>query len=183
MYKKLGLAFVAAVGMSLLTVADASAISLGSASRQHNSTARSNAPLQFQLFCLQNPADCRSSGPAKISYTSKVRKLLTQVNSQVNRQIKPRREKTDVWQISTREGDCDDYVMTKRHKLMAAGIPSSALRIAVVKTKKGAGHAVLVVKTSAGELVLDNLRKNIVSRQASGYRYVTVSSANPMRWN
>lgn len=173
----------AVIGLNLMTVADANALSLGSASRQHKSTAMSTAPLQFQIFCLQNPDECRKSGPNKVSYTPKVKRLLSRINTQVNRQIRPRNEKTDVWQIAAREGDCDDYVMTKRHKLMKAGIPSSALRIAVVKTKWGEGHAVLVVKTSAGDLVLDNIRKTIVSRRASGYRYISMSTANPMQWH
>ena len=51
----------------------------------------------------------------------------------------------------------------------------------MVRTQRGEGHAILLVKTSAGEFALDNLRKTIVQRSETGYRYVSVASANPMR--
>lgn len=169
-------------GMSAMTATDANALSIGSMSRQQKTAVNTSAPLQFQIFCLQNPNECKTSRSKSVSYTPKVNRLLSRINAQVNRQIKPRNEQVDVWQISAKEGDCDDYVMTKRHRLIQAGIPASALRVAVVKTRQGEGHAVLIVKTNVGDLILDNLRKNIVARKASGYRYIKISTANPLRW-
>jgi predicted transglutaminase-like cysteine proteinase len=107
---------------------------------------------------------------------------LQSVNSSVNRSIRPRRDRLDTWSATARRGDCDDYVMTKRRSLMRAGVPASALRIAIVRTRRGEGHAILIVKTSAGELVLDNLRSGIVRRNETGYRFVSVSTADPLRW-
>ena len=178
MLKKLILSLAAFACISLLAV-DANAISLNAASPRQDST----APQQFRTFCKKNPGECRSSNAQHIRYTPSTARLLSRINAQVNRQIRPRRDKVDVWQIATRAGDCDDYVMTKRHKLIRAGVPSSALRVAVVKTRRGEGHAVLVVKTSTGDLVLDNIRRTIVSRKASGYRYISMSTGNPLRWN
>ena len=57
-----------------------------------------------------------------------------------------------------------------------------ALRMAVVRTSKGEGHAVLVVKTSKGDLVLDNIKKTIVSRQQTDYRWIAIASQNPSAW-
>lgn len=183
MFKKTIIA-VAAIAAFGFAAGAASAAPLGSLARQHN--AKSLPPIQFQIFCIQNPAQCKAGGPSLVSYTPKIKNLITSVNSQVNRQIKPRNEKRDIWQVAygaNVEGDCDDYVMTKRHRLIRAGVPASALRIAMVRTKSGEGHAVLLVKTSSGEYVLDNIRKTIVKREQSGYRYVRVSGANPMSWN
>ncbi|TPP03698.1 transglutaminase-like cysteine peptidase [Rhizobium glycinendophyticum] len=143
----------------------------------------SPAPLQMQLFCLQNPQDCKASKSKLVSYTPRVQKLLHMVNASVNASIIPRNEKIDVWSINPRYGDCDDYVMTKRHRLIKAGIPASALRVAMVRTRWGEGHAVLLVKTDAGEYVLDNLKKTVVQRKRTAYSYVSVSGSNALAWN
>jgi predicted transglutaminase-like cysteine proteinase len=140
------------------------------------------APLQFQLYCLKNPSDCRKSKRSKVQFTASLQLTLQTVNSKVNRAIQPRRDVRDVWSASTRRGDCDDYVMTKRRRLMQAGLPASALRVAIVRTRRGEGHSILIVNTSAGELVLDNLRSGIVRSSETGYRFVSVSTADPLRW-
>lgn len=184
MFKSLAIAVAALVAASFITVENANAFSFTSGNKSFASRSTSSvAPLQFQIFCIRNPKECRNSGQKVVAAKKSVMSILTQVNSSVNRAIKPRREKTDTWSISSNYGDCDDYVMTKRHRLIKAGIPSSALRIAMVRTSWGEGHAVLLVKTTAGEFVLDNLRKTIVKRSQSGYNYINVQSGNARVWN
>ncbi|MET3614406.1 putative transglutaminase-like cysteine proteinase [Rhizobium aquaticum] len=193
MLKSFLIAFSAVASVTLSLVGEANAFGTASAARAMAPRPADMKPagpklghappLQFQIFCLQNPADCRRTRLTSIAYDERTRHLLAEINNQVNSQIKPRADKgRDVWTISSTFGDCDDYAITKRHKLIRAGLPASALRMAVVRTPKGEGHAVLVVKTSAGEFVLDNLRSMIVSRQESGYRYLTVASDDPHRW-
>jgi predicted transglutaminase-like cysteine proteinase len=41
------------------------------------------------------------------------------------------------WSIAPDIGDCNDYAVTKRHKLVARGLPSNALRLSVVRTASG----------------------------------------------
>jgi predicted transglutaminase-like cysteine proteinase len=41
---------------------------------------------------------------------------------------------------------------------------------------RGQQHAVLVVRTTAGDLVLDNLRNAIVGWDETGYRYEKIQS-------
>ncbi|HEY5409194.1 MAG TPA: transglutaminase-like cysteine peptidase, partial [Caulobacteraceae bacterium] len=71
--------------------------------------------------------------------------------------------KDDYWaepleeQAGPKRGDCEDYVLEKRRALLVRGIPAAALSIAVVRTRRGEGHAVLLVVTDRGELVLDSL--------------------------
>ena len=62
------------------------------------------------------------------------------------------------------------------------GLPASALRIAYTHTRRGEPHAVLVVKTSQGDYVLDNLTNSIKTLRASGYNIRSMSSPNPTRW-
>lgn len=171
MLRKMMLALVAAVTMAGAVAPEANAWNLGSRSRLGRAPL-ADAPLAFQLFCLQNPSECKPSRRQVVSYTPKVRALLVSVNNRVNRSIKPRHDKGDTWTVNPAYGDCDDYAMTKRHQLIRAGIPASALKIAVVRTRSGEGHAVLIVKTSAGEFALDNIRKSIVRRSQTGYRFL-----------
>lgn len=188
MLKKLVIAFAAIAAVTITSIAPANAIGLGSSrngaftKQFRKSESTIVAPIAFTKFCQSNPRECRASGASTVAYTSKLRGTLASVNSSVNRSISPRNERMDKWSINPRFGDCDDYVMTKRHRLIRAGVPSSALRIAVVRTPRGVSHAILIVKTSAGELALDNLRSSIVKRSQTGYRFEKVSTANPLQW-
>jgi predicted transglutaminase-like cysteine proteinase len=66
--------------------------------------------------------------------------------------------------------------------LINAGVPASSLRIAYVKTRKGLEHAILVVNTSRGKLVLDNLTGSIKPLSQTGYRIMAMQTANPKKW-
>ncbi len=144
--------------------------------------AASTPPLQFALFCMNNPADCKSGGKSRLTMTDALSSKLERVNKEVNRQIAFRSDRSDVWSANVTKGDCEDYVLTKRRRLMQLGVSPSALRIAVVRNSKGEGHAILVVKTDKGEMVLDNARDRIVQSRSTGYKWISMSSANPQKW-
>ena len=148
------------------------------------SAAGSKAPLGYQLMCLKTPSECKGGGSASVKATSDIMSQLTKVNSKVNRSIRPRNDSgADVWSAGARSGDCEDYVLAKRRALIKAGLPASSLRIAYVKTRRGEGHAILVVKTSKGDYVLDNLNTSVRPLSQSGYRIISQSGANPMKWS
>jgi len=142
------------------------------------------APLGFQLMCLKMPEQCRGGGKSTIAMTPDLMAALKTVNSGVNRAIRPRNDKgADVWTVNAKSGDCEDYVLTKRAKLVNMGVPPSALRIAYVKTRSGIGHAILVVKTNKGDYVLDNLTGSIKLLSQTGHRVVSMSGADPKKWS
>ena len=145
----------------------------------------SAGPMSFQMFCMINPTECQPGGASKISLTEDALRTMERVNARVNRSIRPKLDSAalQVWKINPGSGDCKSYAVSKRHELMRAGFPSSALRIAYVKTRAGQGHAVLVVKTNQGDLTLDNLTSEIVNFRQAGYRVVAMSGANPKRWS
>ncbi|WP_341486810.1 transglutaminase-like cysteine peptidase [Pararhizobium sp. A13] len=151
------------------------AISAAPATSSAPNAKTSLVPIAFSLYCLDHLEECKPSEVKAVNLTPRVEELLLKVNNRVNNDIKPAHEKFDTWTLNPRMGDCDDYVMTKRSRLIHAGIPPSALEVAVVKTPAGEGHAVLFVKTSAGELVLDNLRTQIVRRSQIPYRVLSVT--------
>lgn len=94
-------------------------------------------------------------------------KLLNKINQQVNRTVKKANDsdlygQEEYWALprlvdGKLYGDCEDFALEKRRQLIAAGVPESALSLAVAVTARGEGHAVLMVSTKSGDWVLDNL--------------------------
>ncbi|HZY69282.1 MAG TPA: transglutaminase-like cysteine peptidase [Devosia sp.] len=146
-------------------------------------TAAADAPVGFQLMCLKMPQECRGGGKSVIDAEPSTMSLLKRVNLEVNGSIRPKRDgRVDQWSVGVSQGDCEDYVLTKRRLLRKAGLPPSALRIASVKTRAGEAHAVLVVRTTSGDYVLDNLTDAIRPLPKSGYRVSAMSSSDPRVW-
>jgi predicted transglutaminase-like cysteine proteinase len=169
---------VARFGLVIVAALSMTAISMPTAQ------AGKHAPLGYQVMCLKNPEQCKGGGKAKVEITNDLMATLKRVNGHVNRSIKPRNDSgADVWSASASSGDCEDYVMAKRAALIRAGVPSSSLRIAYVKTRQGEGHAILVVKTNGKDLVLDNLTATIRPLSQTGYRIISMSGANPRQWS
>jgi predicted transglutaminase-like cysteine proteinase len=89
----------------------------------------------------------------------------------------------DYWTVPRRQGDCEDYVLLKRKRLMALGWPASALLITVVRDERGDGHAVLTARTQQGDFILDNKTDEIKLWYQAGYRFVMRPSyLNPRVW-
>jgi predicted transglutaminase-like cysteine proteinase len=148
------------------------------------------APFQHIRFCLRYPDDCRSNSAEseRIDLTSESLELLKRVNHRVNVSIVSKSKAygtilEDMWTIAPDQGDCNDYAVTKRHELLKSGLPSSALRLSVIKTAAGIGHLVLVVVTTKGDLVMDSLADAIQPRQSTDYQWLKIQSArNPHYW-
>jgi hypothetical protein len=71
----------------------------------------------------------------------------------------------------------------KRKLLIEGGWPKSALMMTVVIDHNGGGHLILTVQTDQGDLILDNMRDDIVAWDRTGYRFVKRQSArNQNEW-
>ena len=147
------------------------------------------APFQHVRFCLRYPAECRSDPTEKdqVELSDQTSELLNRVNRSVNTAITPTLKAygsniEDRWTIAPTLGDCNDYAVTKRHELVADGLPARALRLSVVKTASGIGHLVLVVTTNKGDLVLDNLTDAIRPWQRTSYQWLKIQSAEDARF-
>lgn len=142
-----------------------------------------SAPLGFQIFCLQNASQCRSSGSKTVAYSANLMRALNSVNRRVNRSIRPQNDLgVDTWSINVRRGDCEDYVLAKRAALISMGVSAGALRIATARTRRGIPHAVLVVRTNQGDYILDNLSGTIKQWNTISHQLIAMSGANPLRW-
>jgi predicted transglutaminase-like cysteine proteinase len=146
--------------------------------------ADADVPLGYLLMCVELPEECEAGGASSIVVTDEIEVTLAQINSRVNHAIVPLRDEgADVWTVNASAGDCEDYVLAKRHQLIALGLPPSALRIAYVKTRAQEGHAILIVKTGAEDLVLDNLSSTVEPLNESGYRIISMSGPDPLVWS
>ncbi len=146
----------------------------------------SMAPFAFVRFCVANADDCAASdGDETIATTPDQVDTLKSINIAVNRAIKPQYDTVsqDRWQADVIAGDCEDYALTKRRRLIHAGFSPAALRIAVARTWSGEGHAVLVVRTDRGDVVLDNRFDQIKRWNATDMRILKIQSGtNPRLW-
>jgi predicted transglutaminase-like cysteine proteinase len=146
-------------------------------------------PIGHVAFCRTHPDECQPEGTVQaVRLDSERWHQLVRINKQVNRDIIPVTDLEyygveEYWALPTSHGDCEDYVLLKRHKLIAAGWPSGALLVTVVFDEEGEGHAVLAVRTDRGDLILDNKRDDIRLWHETAYRYVKrQSEADPQRW-
>jgi predicted transglutaminase-like cysteine proteinase len=109
-------------------------------------------------------------------------KLLNQVNQTVNREVKKASDldlygMPEYWSLprlidGKLYGDCEDYALEKRRRLIEAGVPESALSLAVAVTARGESHAVLMISLKSGDMVLDNLTPWATPWEDLNYRWV-----------
>ena len=137
-------------------------------------------PIGWVEFCVEYKGECdtKPAQPRDVVLSQRAWNDLVKVNDWVNETIKPMTD-LEHWGVVERwnypddgYGDCEDYVLLKRKRLMKAGWPREALLITVVRDKKGDGHAVLTVKTDRGEFILDNQENEILAWNKTGYRFV-----------
>lgn len=117
----------------------------------------------------------------RIAMDSAAVKLLRSVNDQVNGLMRATTDAqnygvADYWNdpilVRGVRGDCEDFALEKRRLLVEHGVPAAALSLAIVRTRRGEEHAVLVVTTDAGDYVLDNLAYDVRSWRRTGYTWI-----------
>lgn len=139
-----------------------------------------NAPAGFIEFCDNNPSECVNDvgGANIIHLDQRIFGLITAVNLHVNHTIIEMSDMdhyhvADFWTLPIDgKGDCEDYQLQKRHDLIDLGFPRQALMMSVVRDENGEGHAVLIVRTDRGDLVLDNRTDMIRDWTATPYDFV-----------
>lgn len=111
------------------------------------------------------------------------------INREVNRAIRHREDsvvygRPDQWALGEAGvGDCEDYALAKRAALIQAGVPARALSIALVETRRGESHAVLLIDTDKGAMVLDNLSPWIRRWDQTPYTWIARQTpGDPLTW-
>lgn len=136
-------------------------------------------PAGYSDFCKRYRSECqiKTRGDARVRLTTGRWNELVAVNEAVNDAIEPVTDKElfgdeEFWTYPTSKGDCEDFVLLKRRELINRGWPIGALLVTVVRQENGDGHAVLTVLTDRGDVVLDNLEKDVRVWNQTPYQYV-----------
>ena len=137
------------------------------------------APYGFVQFCARTPEECQQGPMEEQRFSATPERLseLDTINRAVNRAIAPATDmeiygQAEYWTIPTARGDCEDYALLKRKRLMARGWPASALLMTVVRDEKGEGHAVLTARTLQGDFVLDNKIDEVKAWHRTRYEFI-----------
>ncbi|UJW87654.1 transglutaminase-like cysteine peptidase [Devosia sp. SL43] len=147
-------------------------------------------PVGHAEFCQQRPSECGANSqvvPA-VDLTQGLWQQLLTVNANVNGTVVPVTDDqlynvAEFWTYPNGYGDCEDYALAKRRDLINAGWPASTLLMAVVKQANGEGHAVLMVRTDRGDLVLDNQVGSIDLWNTTPYKFIKrQSQADSGKW-
>jgi predicted transglutaminase-like cysteine proteinase len=170
-------------GMPLLFAAAFSVLSMtgtaGAAGSFMKTGGRTTQPVGHYEFCQKLPDECRQK-TARHAPTELSRRLwsaIVSVNNSVNAAVTPKTDmemwgREEVWSYPNGQGDCEDYALEKRRQLMALGVPAGDLLITVVRQPNGDGHAVLTIRTSLGDYVLDNLEPRVLAWDETPYTYL-----------
>ena len=72
----------------------------------------------------------------------------------------------EFWTANARTGDCEDFALAKRSRLLRKGFKPSQLLLTMGYNGREA-HTVLVVRTRDGDYVLDNLHDDVQPVQSA----------------
>lgn len=141
-------------------------------------------------FCEVFRAECEVNlgEPEVLRLTPAIWDRIVRIDREVNRAIKPLTDMkhfgvTDVWSYpDDGYGDCEDYQLEKRRRLVAAGLPKRPFRLAVVIDAAGTGHMVMIARTDRGDFILDNQSATIMPWRETGYEFIKRESDDPANW-
>ncbi|ODT78756.1 MAG: transglutaminase [Pelagibacterium sp. SCN 64-44] len=187
--KTLRIALLGAL-MALLAAIPAQAVDFTNVAFVQTAMGTTSIPVGHAEFCRTHANECRAhANPvAAVTLTGALWQQLQAVNSHYNQAIVPVTDHDlyqveEFWTYPNGYGDCEDYVLAKRRELINAGWPASALLITVVRQANGEGHAVLLVRTDRGDLVLDNQVGTIDLWNVTPYKYIKrQSQADAGQW-
>ncbi|HMF67966.1 MAG TPA: transglutaminase-like cysteine peptidase [Phyllobacterium sp.] len=147
-------------------------------------------PPAFRSFCERLASLCNTrSGARVVQLTADKRQQLQTVNSTVNSNIRQQSDMQtngveDLWTIPTKAGDCEDFAILKKRELLRRGWPAASLLLTVARLPfSNEGHVVLTVRTSSGDLILDNRTNSIKDWSSTSYRYYARQSQKSAGWD
>ncbi|VAW22402.1 hypothetical protein MNBD_ALPHA12-168 [hydrothermal vent metagenome] len=147
-------------------------------------------PIGHAKFCQTRPTECTVNTNIQdaVKLTQNRWQELLEVNTRLNAAIVPVTDKElygveEFWTYPQGFGDCEDYALAKRQELIKRGWNPSTLLITVLVSPKIGGHAVLMVRTDRGDLILDNLQGLIKVWNQTPYKYIKrQSQSNAGQW-
>jgi predicted transglutaminase-like cysteine proteinase len=147
-------------------------------------------PVGASEFCKAHRSECKANPRAvEAMGLSEARwNELVQINNVINAGIVAITDEdyykvAEYWAYPDGYGDCEDFALAKRKALIEAGWNPSTLLMTVVRESKGTGHAVLMVRTDRGDLVLDNQDGRVLLWNETPYQFLKrQSQADAGQW-
>lgn len=131
-----------------------------------------------------------------IVWSDQTRQLVASVNRQINRAMVGTTDRLafgrdEYWAMPLSQpdrplerarplADCEDFALEKRQALISAGVPETALYLAVAATERIGLHAVLIISTVEGDFVLDNLTDWLLPWTDTQYMWIKRQSTTSM---
>lgn len=148
-----------------------------------------SAPDGAAGLCSKYRWACATSSRSSLSQSNLIR-LASSINTQVNHQTSTIDDhvqygREEHWALPTaRGGDCEDFVLLKKKILIKNGVAGKNLLIATVLDRNLNSHAVLILRTQSGDLVLDNLTNDIRLWKDTGHTFLKLQNpAAPGGWH
>lgn len=136
-------------------------------------------PVGASEFCKSHRGDCKANpnAVAATALSDKRWSELVDTNNLINAAIIPVTDQdlykvSELWAYPEGYGDCEDFALAKRKALIGLGWNPSTLLMTVVRQPNGEGHAVLMVRTDRGDLVLDNQDGRVLLWNQTPYTYL-----------
>jgi predicted transglutaminase-like cysteine proteinase len=151
-------------------------------SRVLAATQNGRQPCPTEVRTCRDWAELRSLLAAERNDVARAARVNATLNEIAYRSDERLWDASDYWatpaEFLARGGDCEDFAIAKYFMLRELGVPVEAMRIAVVhNTVRNEMHAVLVVQTSQGPFVLDNLATELVPARGAR-QYETLFAVN-----
>jgi predicted transglutaminase-like cysteine proteinase len=177
------------LAMAALAIAVASGAA-NAASRFMQVGAVTSQPIGHYEFCQSHRGECavKTSSTVAPKVTDYGWKVIREVNAEINASIEPVTDielygRDEVWAYPDTAGDCEDFALLKRKVLIQKGFSAADLLMTVVRKPDGEGHAVLTLRTSNGDYVLDNLEAEVKLWSDTHYRFLKrQASFDTGRW-
>ena len=153
-------------------------------------TGPTSIPIGHSEFCKTHRSECGANRRVvDVEVLTEARwQSLIAINDRMNRDIVPVTDADlyrveEFWTYPDGYGDCEDIALAKRRELIAEGWDASTLLMAVVRQRNGEGHAVLMVRTDRGDLVLDNQDGMVRVWTETPYQFIKrQSQQNAGKW-
>ena len=173
--------------------------------------AAASPPTGHRQFCHDHPEECRvppgpvgrtgraglaASPPPPVTLSAAMIVSVAAINTAINTRVRPQSDAAlhgveEHWSYPVvtangkTAGDCEDFALLKRKMLSEIdGIALGDLLITVVRKRDGEGHAVLTLRTTKGDFILDNLDWRIRDFADTPYRYLKRQDpVNPAAWS
>lgn len=139
-------------------------------------------------LCITYDWACAGARMPRIDQAQEWEQVQT-INRRINRSVRDlsdqqQYKRAEKWALPTRRGgDCEDFALLKKRELVLLGVDPSRLLLATALDRRRRPHAVLVYRSSRGDLVLDNLTDHIRNWRDTRYLFLRMQNPeHPDRW-